>query len=293
MKKVKSTKDLPKWFKLANYDYLLSLSDDDIAHELICHESLFCNSKQQPSIKQCIYSCVFNGEPNILAWEKACDEYGQQPEIIKQYERDQEKRKMQRNEEYKILDKLRPSLTLPMVDGVTYVSLFDTLKDSTFLQQQGFITYDGSERFHDQALFQSFVPISTYKLRYNEPNYHYTISCNLHIEEHTDHEILEAIKTLLPIWRKKTGYPEPQKILQKPSDMKRVVKYKLIPLLDLKSWANIEKVKIENRVLVTALFPDGEYGENNLTQTIMPFLKKVTNPKYVRDIDSKWDQPIE
>ena len=56
---------------------------------------------------------------------------------------------------------------------------------------------------------------------------------------------------------------------------KKVLDYKVIPMLDLLDWAAMANVSITNRVMALALFPDGDYDSTNLAQTIKPFIENL------------------
>lgn len=106
----------------------------------------------------------------------------------------------------------------------------------------------------------------------------------LDIEEYSDKEILASIEKLLPIWREQLDFPEPKVNFSKESEKKKIVSYRLIPLMDLLIWAESENLIIPHRLLAIALFPKGEKGEVELKQTVFPLLYKMLSDNY-RDLE--------
>ena len=100
------------------------------------------------------------------------------------------------------------------------------------------------------------------------------------LSNYTDKELVHIFKEFLPIWRSELDIPEPQNILGKDSEQKKLFEYRVIPLIDLLIWSNLNAISIPNRIMAVALFPDGEKGEIEFLQTILPFVKKVLDIKY-------------
>jgi hypothetical protein len=101
------------------------------------------------------------------------------------------------------------------------------------------------------------------------------------LEKHTDKELISDFTKLLPKWRSELKIKEPTNIsYSKPSDIGKVVSYEIIPLMDLKIWCEITNSKITHSVYAGTLFPDLNRGENDLKQTILPFLDKLMSDNY-------------
>lgn len=93
-----------------------------------------------------------------------------------------------------------------------------------------------------------------------------------------DEILIRDIITLLPIWRKELNHNKKHE--DKISNgwdviKKKLLDYKIIPLLDLIEWSRMTNTSITNRVLALALFPDGEYDSTNIAQTIKPFIENL------------------
>ncbi|PAV01570.1 hypothetical protein CBG25_15920 [Arsenophonus sp. ENCA] len=111
---------------------------------------------------------------------------------------------------------------------------------------------------------------------------------------HPDEDLLQELLYLIGSWRKTLNIEDPNKdvVIQSWDVVKaKLIKYKAIPLLDLWMWSDITGNRIKNEVLAVTLYPDGEYGSNNIAQTIEPFLEKIFSffsmKKFSREILEK------
>lgn len=91
------------------------------------------------------------------------------------------------------------------------------------------------------------------------------IQTGISLEDFTDAEILADLAELLPKWRKQLGMKEPNKKLNKTtgrerqseeSVIKRVIEYRIIPMLDLMIWAKLNDFKYTDEQLSRVLYPD-------------------------------------
>ena len=91
------------------------------------------------------------------------------------------------------------------------------------------------------------------------------IQTSIALEGFTDAEILADLAELLPKWRKQLNQPEPnkkrdettgRKRQSEDSVIKRVIEYRIIPMLDLMIWAKINDFKYTDEQLSRALYPD-------------------------------------
>ncbi|WP_334472533.1 DUF6387 family protein [Arsenophonus sp. PmNCSU2021_1] len=95
---------------------------------------------------------------------------------------------------------------------------------------------------------------------------------------HPDEDLLQELLYFLSSWRKTLNIEDPNKniVIQSWDVVKaKLIKYKAIPLIDLWIWSDITGNRIKNEVLAVTLYPEGEYGSNNIAQTIEPFLDKI------------------
>lgn len=101
----------------------------------------------------------------------------------------------------------------------------------------------------------------------------------------SDTQILKELEALLPFYRQKLSVENPDfGFIQ--SDIKRVINYRILPLLDLHIWEKTDNKKITNRVLSTVLFPDGTKGDDDIRKTIRPFMKKIIESPFLFEWES-------
>ncbi|SSH11815.1 DUF6387 family protein [Klebsiella pneumoniae] len=95
----------------------------------------------------------------------------------------------------------------------------------------------------------------------------------------SDDEIVKDLNVLLPIWRKELGLNVPEKKREWNYIKRRVIEYRIIPLLDVLALARIFTFvtgrRVQKRIIALLVYPDGERDGFGLDQTVLPFLEKV------------------
>lgn len=107
-----------------------------------------------------------------------------------------------------------------------------------------------------------------------------SVYMSLNLEFYSDQQIIHELKQLLPKWRKKFGVSEIDLVDAKPSEIRKVIDYRLIPFIDLSIWALLENKHISSKIYAAALFPFGEKGVDEYKQTLLPFYSKVWGTGY-------------
>ncbi|UGB04197.1 DUF6387 family protein [Leclercia sp. G3L] len=105
-----------------------------------------------------------------------------------------------------------------------------------------------------------------------------------------DEVLITNFAKLLDKWRSELGVE-----LKKPSigswdiTKRKIIEYKIIPMIDLELWASMSAKKINHGVLAVALFPlgDGNMDSFKIAQTVKPFIGKVLNKNSLEKI--RWE----
>ncbi|MFS7249086.1 DUF6387 family protein [Rahnella rivi] len=262
-RKINSKKDLPKSFDLKKYTSLETMSDKDLFRQLYWRsEDLDITHTDIPDFGLQVAS-EYPIHNNIG------DPFGE----IKESEW--------------FLDKQKKYETQPNLINMSYgegikpvmrfeVSLMSKLNsESGYWKGKPIIVDDdmiGDLFTEDNGMFWAVMrePINLLNPAFDNPMV--TIDLN-----NRDDVLIEALTTLLPKWRKELKMPEPSKPVSGGWDSirRKIIEYKIIPLIDLLSWANSTDSKISLGVLAVALFPDGEKDTFIIAQTIRPFLDKL------------------
>lgn len=107
-----------------------------------------------------------------------------------------------------------------------------------------------------------------------------------------DEFILSSIKEILPIWRKQMnvspgfGGECPIKTSW-PVNRQKLISYNAFAFYDLMRWQHVTNNKITNSVLAATLYPNGEYGEMAITQTIKDYVEKIFTINYIGSLIKK------
>jgi hypothetical protein len=264
-RKINSKKELPKSFDLKKYFSLESMSDKDLFRQL------YWRSEDLDKIDTEIPDFGLQVASEYPINNNLGDPFGE----IKESEWFLEKQK-----EYEC--KSQPDLiNMSYGDGITplsrlNVSLINTLKsENGYWKGKPIIANDEMIRdlfSEDNGMFWAVMREPVNLLTDSLDNLMVTIDLN-----NRDEVLIEALSNLLPLWRNELKIPEPSKPVAGGwgSIRRKILEYKIIPLIDLLSWANSTKSKISNGVLSVALFPDGEKDSFIIAQTINPFLEKL------------------
>ncbi|MCU7122016.1 hypothetical protein J3T26_14860 [Salmonella enterica] len=112
-----------------------------------------------------------------------------------------------------------------------------------------------------------------------------------------DEFIVDDLLSFLPLWRNALNISDPNNDLTVNSwevVRAKILRYKIFPYADLLAWQKITGRTIRNSVFTVALYPDGEYSETQLSQTIKPFLEKHLSffslEKFEREIRDRLTQ---
>lgn len=99
-----------------------------------------------------------------------------------------------------------------------------------------------------------------------------------------DELLINNFSKLLARWRDELEWnteAEPIKFNKWKVVREKIIKYKVIPYLDLMKWADTLNVKIPVRVIVFALYPDSEQDSFSFTQTVKPFIEKLASDFFI------------
>jgi hypothetical protein len=253
MKVIKSKIDLPTWFKLNNYDSVTLLSDNDLTDQIAYRASLltyldygFTKDSDFTDLHSRLkWALITKGNPIVSE--------------VFQLTHD---------------DELVPAM--PWTNAVKPLKALNAITFThTLIKEDRLIANKERLTPIDYSAYSEYFDLVD--LNNNHRLAHMVINLN----ENSDKTILSDIKKLLPHWREVLEINEPtENIYSKPSHFKKIVDYKIIPLLDLKIWSLLEDKKIPHRVLTVALYPNGEKGETELKQTVLPFTEIILSDDY-------------
>ena len=276
MKKVSSTKDLPSWFDLKNYQCISKLSIDEIKEQINRRNYLLIGFEfDDPTNKENV-KLRFNGHQECLSWEQI-----EKGDVIITEHRDLEMEELSAAQSkangYEQHDREVNNLpSSSSISGFPSIQAYyhgKNLLDNELIQSGDENTYFKSE------LMLGDLSMINKKFEFGGLSGGAAIFIDL--ENNTDKEIKADLEKLLPAWREALEIDEPEGIYySKALDYEKVASYGIIPLLDLMIWEKLTNQKIPLRVLVVALFPRGEKGENELKQTVIPLAMKLISDKY-------------
>lgn len=70
-------------------------------------------------------------------------------------------------------------------------------------------------------------------------------------------------------------------------DIDKLKAYKIIECLDIQIWLGVNRAKITDANLASVLFPDRVDAQTYFSQTVKPFLKKVTDREFIGQLSIK------
>jgi hypothetical protein len=264
-KRINSKSELPKSFDLEKYKALDNMSDKDLFRQIYWRmDDLRATYKE-------FHNCWVCYGSDYPLYETVGDPFGE----LKESDFFVEKQKEYQNKEKQSL------LTLSYGDGIRpvdrfLVSLISEMEAENGCYKGGPIIIDKDEGHElieqDNGLFWQVMREPVNLL--NDCVDGLLISVDL---DNRDDLLIESFSSLLKRWRKELNIPEPRKPIAGgwESIRKKIIEYKIIPLIDLLAWEKSSDSKISLGVLAVALFPDGEKDSIMIAQTIKPFLEKL------------------
>ncbi|HAK0052330.1 TPA: DUF6387 family protein [Shigella sonnei] len=265
-RKVNSKKDLPKSFDLGKYDCLENLSDKDLFRQLYWRQDdLTMKHSEMPE-----YGFMFGAEYPLH------NNYGDPFGELKEDDWFCDK---QKEYDHKVQPKL---IELSYDDGIKPVTRFDISMINKLTAERGYwkdkpIIIDnemvGSLISEDNGMFWAVMREPVNLLSDTLDN----MLVSVDLLHNRDDELIEAFTKLLPKWRSELSIVEPDKPIAGSweSIRRKIIDYKIIPLIDLLSWELSTDRKISLGVLAVSLYPDGEKDTFAIAQTVKPFLEKI------------------
>lgn len=247
MKRINKKSDLPSWFKIDAYDALLNLSDNDLIDQLILRRD--------------------SHELDYNFFLSLSDEFRQL--VINEYKKKFESIIRPLDSSTFHMEKMKrkrySGLQMTGVGGIDPLTLFDVMclqkKADIYISENNIKrSLRGQKRAISKTICDKSQMIVNIDLTW------------------PDEVLMQDFENLLKIWRGELDFEikNESKISNSWAVIKKkVLDYKVIPMLDLLDWAAMANVSITNRVMALALFPNGDYDSTNLAQTIKPFIENL------------------
>ncbi|HBR4700832.1 DUF6387 family protein [Klebsiella pneumoniae] len=263
--KINNKKELPQSFDLKKYDDLETMSDKDLFRQLYWRsEDLRNNHADVPD-----YGLQFGAKYPMF--DTLGDPFGEMLE---------ERWFIEKQKEYSSKNKPK-LLSLSYGEGIRPVDRFlvslisEMNADAGYFKDRPIIIdkETGHELIEqDNGMFWAVMREPVNLLNDAIDNVAITIDLN-----NRDEILIDTFSKLLPLWRRELNIPEPNKPVSGgwESIRKKIIEYKIIPMIDLLSWERTTKNRISLGVLAVALFPDGEKDSIMIAQTVKPFLDKL------------------
>lgn len=279
-KLIKDPEQLPEWFLLENYDALQELTTNEFVEQLMCRIFVLSTLKdgEEPESCERFTAQIMSG--SIILEESA-------------YLKADGNDLYSEEEPSKGLDEFNIS-----GDDIVYPMDYATLQMYDSEARDLGVYSSGEERGSSQPeLMTSPVPplVSEEQLDgllEEERRAAQKLPLVVELGSGTDEEIISSISRQLPSWRKAMNAPEPE-LSQVRAGMKAVsklLKDKVIPMMDLMAWKYLMGVKISDALLAKVLFPDGSKGFTHVAQTLRPRLNVVMGDGYRRSLQTFLNQ---
>jgi hypothetical protein len=285
MKKINSKSELPKWFDIKNYTPFKSMDEHLLNIEIYFRRTLcvFKRLQNHPQLfdlnhlrNQPIYKLIISSQPVFHNPDNDNDD--DYFDILKSLLQPDTKRLASlslediKRPDSKIALPIKPLSVDNVVHLATELERIGKIKDSDFSLNKA-----------TSAAFD--VPGISALLHKNGINHmkdglYGKVQLWVNINYYTDDEIISALASSLPEWRKSLNIEQPTRYAPRADDQKKMAKYEIFALHDLLLWGFVENVKIKKSVLGLALYPDGNLGESELKSTIIPFMNRVFSMNY-------------
>ncbi|MFW3764578.1 DUF6387 family protein [Klebsiella pneumoniae] len=250
--RISNKKDLPSWFALEKYNVFSSMNDYDFINQIIFR----------------VHGALDDLDNDLSYFNEVVKVASNEEEILEeQYRKD-----------YGFDELTGPYQMIAEDIGVTPLSATDVCYMQNIIHHNEIVPFDDTSIY-----FRAFNTHFDAAVRYHRPeSVHAVINLN-----HSDGVILTSFKRLLPIWRKqlclemdldsgiKTAWPV---------NRNKIISYQAFAFYDLIRWQYISGNQITNSVVAAALYPNGEYGETAIIQTIKKYIEKIFSINYTDEL---------
>ncbi|AXD69886.1 hypothetical protein EO05_26010 [Salmonella enterica] len=284
MKRISSTRELPKEFNLSKYDVLGDMTDKDLFRQVNLRSESY-HDAMNPSVKWDYDSTTYFLEHggNLTMWYGQSDPFNE----IKIDSPPESYEWMKGGKEFyeKYMENCNKSMHVSTGYGIGYLSremlmYLSKMDDRVGPRQDKPIIMDDDE-FYCILNEQSDPALDgTLRARLNDSVSIISddgSSLLLNIDVSTPDEILlSEFKRLIPIWRKELNVEKSLSISSSWAVVrKKIIDYKVIPYIDLTIWAYANRITIPHGIMSIALFPCGERDLFSIAQTIKPFVETL------------------
>jgi len=273
---IQTKNDLPGWFNLTKYNRLRDLSEPELYMQVTwrafvmnsilekeCSRSFYWPEEilpeAEPAIEQCrpiIQNIRENGLHNV-----------------KQGESKRKSPKEERDRDFKFR----------LSGAVGYLTVSNALMMSRYLLRKcpKVMTEFKKNRYLSGSDIEMLsVDAALRETVFSDNKAHITLD----LGRYSDKSILRQLEKILPLIRDDLGIKEISKSQRsKALEVEKILRYNTLPYLDLTAWAVENKKKIPLRVMSSVLFPDGDKGDNDVQNIIIPLAKKIITEEFLDD----------
>lgn len=270
---------LPDWFDLKNYEVLLTLTNDQLVREaclrFMGQEKLAELWLPIVSTKSVLISPQFDDmkKPTpflekFMLYEDAAVQPIDFGHIYRLHE-------LAENDPVSVRHPAHPSGM-----GIQSSSA------AAMIMRMSMFTGNGSMRIRSSGLMKSVSLCS------NDGG----VDLSIYLDSHTDDEILGQLADLLPKWRSQLDLPEPnkkrnettgRKRQSEESIIKKLIEYRIIPMLDLILWAGLNGFEYTAEQLSRDLYPNELVSDKHVSETRFPFACRFLNHDF-NDMTALW-----
>ena len=276
---IRTTDELPPWFKIENYQKVAELSEAELAKELgrrnlildagnlqrqvalffdIEDYTLVANfPKFEPGMTPEQWLSLFRSTEAMPKHDVAGGNDNDEIEFLSSwkvprrtfFETDAYRRKMGTLAEKSKLKGLNGEFVRP-------TTLFDVLRILRHSEKEG--------QYRSDVDYEFFRPDDLKKDDVAQNRVLLTIDLSS-----KDQVIKDEFAKILPVLREHTGVKGPSKVVDD-YNIGRIVQFNVIAYIDLWLWGKLYGKRVIDSVAANALFKDGRYGENKIKTTIRP-----------------------
>lgn len=255
IEQVRSTKDLPEWFKLEKYEQFSLDNEVDLLWQLryrtFLYREVTDSSWRNDRVRR---------DTTSRQWKELCLYTREDKGLAELYSNGMYLY-------YKQFEEKTGRKTLPQHSHVRPLSPME-IRSFHKKTKHASNLIDSENRLETWGL----EALRSYDAEFGSGN---AINIKLALRA-PDSVLLDEIRVLLPVYRKILNQPEPELTFKK-TDPQKIIDYRVIPIIDLYIWGLIERKKVPNSVIAAAIFQYGEKGDYELRKTIAPFIDRITS----------------
>ncbi len=292
---IRTTEDLPEWFKLDNYEKVAKFTTEELAEELALRalilrtedierkRSLFHDIEDYTLVAnfpECEDEMSYEDWRSMFRSTEAIPKIDIFPELIP--EEDVDPRYSPETIDQFLEEMNAYELKMSLVWRTSKLQPLDSrlIRATCLHDVDAILDYNRDKDVYRSDLGSPMIRLDDLLKQKNNSTVH--LSLNL---EATNTALCDELKQILPILRDHAGVNEPAKAVSD-CNQRKLIQFKVMAYIDLFLWGSLYQKKVTDTVAACVLYK-GQYGDEKIKDTVRPLALAALEPQFINTLKKK------